>query len=133
MKGEKFEERGKPGVFLGYPPGTKGYKNFDLETRKIILSRDVNFHEEIFPFKNVQGNNEDGSKELMVCHDCHCHDETVLTHNKEQNPMEKDTQMHRDQTGELDNSHEIHDEYEVDRTNDEEQLNNDIVEINAPR
>ncbi|KAM0026082.1 putative RNA-directed DNA polymerase [Helianthus debilis subsp. tardiflorus] len=25
-KGDKFEERGKPGVFLGYPPRTKGYK-----------------------------------------------------------------------------------------------------------
>ena len=29
-KGDKFEERGKPGVFLGYLPGTKGYKILDL-------------------------------------------------------------------------------------------------------
>ncbi|KAJ9552385.1 hypothetical protein OSB04_016430 [Centaurea solstitialis] len=49
-KGDKFEERGRPGVFLGYPQGTKGYKIFDMEKGKIILSRDTKFHEEIFPF-----------------------------------------------------------------------------------
>nr|GFC45020.1 retrovirus-related Pol polyprotein from transposon TNT 1-94 [Tanacetum cinerariifolium] len=57
-KGDKFDERGKPGVFLGYPPGTKGYKVFDLKTKRIVLSRDVNFHEEIFPFDKVQERDE---------------------------------------------------------------------------
>nr|KAJ0214683.1 hypothetical protein LSAT_V11C400195050 [Lactuca sativa] len=32
--GDKFEQRGKPGIFVGYPLGTKGYKIYDLESRK---------------------------------------------------------------------------------------------------
>ncbi|KAK1440796.1 hypothetical protein QVD17_06628 [Tagetes erecta] len=49
-KGDKFELRGRPGVFLGYPPGTKGYKIYDTIHNKIIISRDVYFIENIFPY-----------------------------------------------------------------------------------
>ncbi|GJT94400.1 putative RNA-directed DNA polymerase [Tanacetum coccineum] len=129
-KGDKFEERGKPGVFLGYPPRTKGYKILDLETRKIIVSRDVNFHEENFPFKNVQGNNESGTEEPIICHDCHCHDEPILAQNKEQNPMEQDPQMDHDQTNEPSGLHETYDEDETGQINDEGQPNNDKFETN---
>ncbi|KAI3722512.1 hypothetical protein L2E82_33551 [Cichorium intybus] len=48
--GDKFEVRGRPGIFLGYPHGTKGYKIFDIEKGKIMISRDTKFHEDIFPF-----------------------------------------------------------------------------------
>ena len=51
--GDKFVERGKPGIFVGYPPGTKGYKFFSVKQNKIIISRDVKFVENIFPFKNA--------------------------------------------------------------------------------
>ncbi|XP_070009644.1 uncharacterized protein [Nicotiana sylvestris] len=34
----------------GYPFGTKGYKVLSLATKKIFVSRDVLFHETIFPF-----------------------------------------------------------------------------------
>ncbi|GJU48849.1 hypothetical protein Tco_1218404 [Tanacetum coccineum] len=44
---------GKPGVLWGYPQGTKGYKIYDIEDRKIIVSRDVSFMENVFPFKNI--------------------------------------------------------------------------------
>lgn len=37
-------------MFLGYPFGIKGYKLFDLSTNTIFVSRDVVFHEHIFPF-----------------------------------------------------------------------------------
>ncbi|KAJ0539365.1 putative RNA-directed DNA polymerase [Helianthus annuus] len=50
--GDKLEERGKAGVFLGYPSGTKGYKVFDVQKNKMIISRDVKFIENIFPYKN---------------------------------------------------------------------------------
>lgn len=53
-KGDKFEMRGKPGVFLGYPHGTKGYKILDIETGKIIVSRDVKFHEDKFHFDDLE-------------------------------------------------------------------------------
>jgi hypothetical protein len=35
---------------VGYPFGTKGYKLFNLQTKQFLVSRDVIFHENIFPF-----------------------------------------------------------------------------------
>ncbi|KAJ9561853.1 LOW QUALITY PROTEIN: hypothetical protein OSB04_007013 [Centaurea solstitialis] len=58
-KGDKFEAKGRPGVFLGYPQGTKGYKIFDIENKKIIVSRDVRFHENQFPFYKENDDCED--------------------------------------------------------------------------
>ncbi|KAK1412293.1 hypothetical protein QVD17_33424 [Tagetes erecta] len=57
-KGDKFEQRGRVGVFLGYPPGTKGYKVFDAQHNKIVLSRDVKFFEKVFPFTKVDTREE---------------------------------------------------------------------------
>lgn len=39
--------------FLGYPPGYKGYKLLELATNKIFVSRNVVFHEEVFPFHSL--------------------------------------------------------------------------------
>ncbi|GLT97500.1 hypothetical protein SLE2022_150590 [Rubroshorea leprosula] len=45
----KFDFRAHPGIFIGYPFGQKGYKIFDIRTQKIYVSRDVTFHENVFP------------------------------------------------------------------------------------
>ncbi|XP_048605154.1 uncharacterized protein LOC106384389 [Brassica napus] len=48
----KFIPRARASVFLGYLPGYKGYKVLDLETRSVSITRNVVFHETIFPLRN---------------------------------------------------------------------------------
>ncbi|XP_019246355.1 PREDICTED: uncharacterized protein LOC109226007 [Nicotiana attenuata] len=47
---DKFSPRSVTCIFLGYPPGKKAYKLQQLSDRKTLISRDVIFHENIFPF-----------------------------------------------------------------------------------
>lgn len=45
----KLSPRSTPCLFLGYPSHHRGYRCFDLKTKKIIVSRHVHFEEDIFP------------------------------------------------------------------------------------
>ncbi|KAL5849283.1 hypothetical protein ACOSQ4_007296 [Xanthoceras sorbifolium] len=40
-------------VFMGYPPDMKGYRLYDIITKQFFISRDVIFHEDIFPFHTI--------------------------------------------------------------------------------
>ena len=46
----KLQNRSTSYVFLGYPSDHRGYKCYELSTRKIIISRHVVFDEHVFPF-----------------------------------------------------------------------------------
>ncbi|XP_074305528.1 uncharacterized protein LOC141640744 [Silene latifolia] len=47
---DKFNERGKRCIFLGYPHSKKGWKVYDLKKKQLFESRDVIFYEHVFPF-----------------------------------------------------------------------------------
>lgn len=50
---DKLSPRGVPCIFLGYPHNTKGYNLINLLTQTRFISRDVKFHENIFPYNNT--------------------------------------------------------------------------------
>ncbi|TYK23207.1 retrovirus-related Pol polyprotein from transposon TNT 1-94 [Cucumis melo var. makuwa] len=43
---DKLDRRASPGIFTGYSTISKAYKNFQLQTGKIVMSRDVHFVED---------------------------------------------------------------------------------------
>lgn len=47
---DKFVTRSTPCFFLGYWTTHKGYNVLDFHTQKLFTSRDVIFHERVFPF-----------------------------------------------------------------------------------
>jgi len=49
----KLQPRSTPYVFLGYPSNHRGYKCYELSSRKIIISLHVIFEENTFPFSTM--------------------------------------------------------------------------------
>lgn len=49
---DKFDVRGVPCIFLGYPASKKGYKMLNFLTREIFVTRDVRFIESVFPMND---------------------------------------------------------------------------------
>lgn len=45
----KLSPKARSMIFVGYEPGSKGYRFWDKESRSIVLSRDVRFDENVFP------------------------------------------------------------------------------------
>lgn len=48
---KNFDSGSRRCVFIGYPTRVKGYKLYDLDTKDVVISRDVMFYEHIFPFE----------------------------------------------------------------------------------
>ena len=44
----KLDAKAHKAIFVGYPPGVKGYKLYDLEKNQFVVSRDVQFFEDNF-------------------------------------------------------------------------------------
>ncbi|XP_076901307.1 uncharacterized protein LOC143555679 [Bidens hawaiensis] len=67
-RGDKFEERGRQGIFLGYPRGTKGYKIFYVKNGKIIVSRDVRFVETHFLMTQTLTKRKTNNRKFLSFH-----------------------------------------------------------------
>lgn len=48
-KRSKFDPRADMLVFIGYAQSQKRYKLFNLKPKQVFMSRDVCFHEKLFP------------------------------------------------------------------------------------
>lgn len=60
LKGDKFAPRAREAVLLGYAATQKGYKLYDMKSKTIFVSRDVVFHEQLFPFQAHNIDTEEG-------------------------------------------------------------------------
>lgn len=47
----KFASKSRKCIFIGYPTSVKGYKLYDSDAKVIVISRDVMFFKQIFPFQ----------------------------------------------------------------------------------
>ncbi|KAL4346654.1 hypothetical protein GQ457_17G001420 [Hibiscus cannabinus] len=87
---DKFTERALHGVFLGYAPGVKGYKVYVLQSHTIMISRNVIFHEEIFPFHTITpvDNLIDPFPDTVLPHFMHDLSHTTQNNSSVQGPVE---------------------------------------------
>ncbi|KAL2230632.1 UNVERIFIED_CONTAM: Retrovirus-related Pol polyprotein from transposon RE2 [Sesamum indicum] len=62
----KFDKRVSKRIFLGYCQSKKAYKVYDLDSNTLFASRDVIFHESIFPFQSLPSTTENISLPLPI-------------------------------------------------------------------
>ncbi|XP_019260502.1 PREDICTED: uncharacterized protein LOC109238487 [Nicotiana attenuata] len=65
VKTDKFAERAKAAILMGYSETQKGYILLDLDTKQFFTSRDVIFKESEFPFSKKDENISHDSQEHM--------------------------------------------------------------------
>ena len=63
----KISPRARKCGFISYPFNVKGDKPFDLESHTIFISRDVVFHESVFPYALMSSNSESNSSLPLPC------------------------------------------------------------------
>ncbi|XP_075669791.1 uncharacterized protein LOC142639513 [Castanea sativa] len=63
----KFSLRARKCVFIDYPFNVKGYKLFDLDSHSVFISRDVVFHESVFPYASLPSTSNPSSSLPLPC------------------------------------------------------------------
>ncbi|KAL0366821.1 UNVERIFIED_CONTAM: Retrovirus-related Pol polyprotein from transposon RE1 [Sesamum radiatum] len=62
----KFDSRATKCIFLGYSQTQKAYKVYDIAAKVILTSRDVVFHENIFPFQSLSTDSDSVSLPVSI-------------------------------------------------------------------
>ena len=52
-KRRKWDPKARAGIFMGYEEVSKAYRVYDIEAKKVVISRDVNFDESVFGFSSL--------------------------------------------------------------------------------
>jgi len=79
LRQNKLSPRALKGVFVGYCVNTKGYMIYLLQEEKIIVTRNVKFYEDEFPFRELKGeiepfNSSIENNEFTTIYDHHYND-----------------------------------------------------------
>ncbi|XP_074282657.1 uncharacterized protein LOC141607195 [Silene latifolia] len=72
---DKFDPKARKCIMISYPFLQKAYKLYDLESHKIIISRDVFFHESTLPYKAGTPAATSFPREPLHVMDLHCAEE----------------------------------------------------------
>lgn len=62
----KLQNKSRKGIFIGYDELKQGYRVYDIETKKVIVSRDVLFNENSFTFGRGNNNQSEQNKSVNV-------------------------------------------------------------------
>ena len=62
---KKLDARARACIYLGHKAGIKGFILYDTHTREVFISRNVVFHENVFPFQNTSTTNSNSNSTLV--------------------------------------------------------------------
>ena len=81
---QKLDQKSYEAIFIGYPDGTKGYKVYDIAKNRFMISRDVTFFEDKFPYS--ERSKQDGVRQLS---------DTIIREENEEIEKQDDEEIER--------------------------------------
>lgn len=82
----KFDPGAEKCILLGFSPGQKAYRLYSLDSKAIIVSRDVSFHDQNFPYRNNHKEPDLVSPILPIPNDLNSDEMHIVTDPTEDEP-----------------------------------------------